>query len=47
MYTEKDFLEMMLYRNADCNKSMELTGVYKKDCLAQHFESPVFEPFDK
>ncbi len=48
MYTERDFLEMMLYRNSECNKQLELTGVYKsKSCLAQHFISPVFTPFDK
>lgn len=45
MYSESDFLEMMLYRNAECNKQLELTGSYKKYCLAQNFEDPVLEPF--
>ena len=34
MYKESDFLEMMLYRNAECNKQLELTGSYNKYCLA-------------
>jgi hypothetical protein len=45
MYNEGQFFEMMLYRNAKCNKEVELTGSYNKYCLAQNFEDPVLEPF--
>ena len=35
----------MLYRNAECNRQLELTSTYGKFCLAQNFDDPVLEPF--
>lgn len=34
IYSEKDLLDSMLYRIAECNRQVELTSIYGKFCLA-------------
>ena len=36
---------MLMYRIAECNNKVALTGVYEKRCLAQNFPETLLEKF--